>query len=64
MPLTLQQLNAAAPEEAARLLGGLYEHSPWIVQAALRQRPFASLTALKHACAGVVDQARLSRQWR
>ena len=48
MALTLQQLNAAGADEAARLLDGLYEHSPWIAQAALAQRPFQSLAHLKH----------------
>ena len=28
MPITLDQLNAASPEEAARMLDGLYEHTP------------------------------------
>jgi N-carbamoyl-L-amino-acid hydrolase len=60
--LTLAQLNAAPLGEAAALLDGLYEHSPWIVQAALAQRPFASLAALKHACAQVVTQATRDQQ--
>lgn len=62
MALTLDQLNAAPPEEAARMLDGLYEHSPWIVEAALRQRPFASLAALKHAAARLVAGADRERQ--
>ena len=40
MAITLEQLNAADAAEAARLLDGLYEHSPWIAQEALAQRPF------------------------
>jgi N-carbamoyl-L-amino-acid hydrolase len=48
MALTLQQINTAAPDQAAVLLGGLYEHSPWIAAAALAQRPFRSLAHLKH----------------
>ncbi len=57
MPVTLQQLNAAGTDEAARLLDGLYEHSPWIARAALAQRPFRSLAHLKHVMAGIVAQA-------
>jgi beta-ureidopropionase / N-carbamoyl-L-amino-acid hydrolase len=57
MPHTLEQLNAATPEAAAALLDGLYEHTPWIVEQALRQRPFASLAALKLACAQALAQA-------
>ena len=49
MALTLEQLNSAAPEEALAMLDGLYEHSPWIAQAALAQRPFQSLAQLKYA---------------
>ena len=57
MAITLEQLNAAPAAEAARLLDGLYEHSPWIAQAALDQRPFASLAQLKHAMARVLAAA-------
>ncbi|MEJ7929283.1 2-oxo-4-hydroxy-4-carboxy-5-ureidoimidazoline decarboxylase [Ramlibacter sp. AN1015] len=62
MPITLDHLNTAPLPEAARLLDGLYEHSPWIVEAALAQRPFASLAALKHAAARVVASADRERQ--
>jgi N-carbamoyl-L-amino-acid hydrolase len=51
---TLQKLNTASAEDALALLDGLYEHSPWIAQSALAQRPFVSLAALKHAMARVV----------
>ncbi len=37
------------------MLDGLYEHSPWIAEAALAQRPFHSLTQLKHAMARIVN---------
>ena len=57
MPLTLAQLNAAPLHEAAKMLDGLYEHSPWIAEAALAQRPFASVAHLKHAMTQVLDAA-------
>ena len=57
MPLTLPQLNAASPEEAAALLDGLYEHSPWIAQRALARRPFVSLAQLKRAMVEVLHEA-------
>ena len=57
MALTLEQLNAASSREAAALLAGLYEHSPWISEAALAQRPFQSLAQLKHAMARIVREA-------
>lgn len=57
MPLSLDSLNAAGEAEAARLLDGVYEHSPWIAKAALAQRPFRSLAHLKHALAQAVQAA-------
>jgi N-carbamoyl-L-amino-acid hydrolase len=57
MPLTLEQLNAASTTDALQQLEGLYEHSPWIAQAALAQRPFVSLPQLKWALAQVVSAA-------
>ena len=61
-PLTLDQLNVAALDDAVHWLGGVYEHSPWIVRAALAQRPFVSLAQLQYACAQVVDGAPLQAQ--
>jgi beta-ureidopropionase / N-carbamoyl-L-amino-acid hydrolase len=62
MTTTLDQLNAAPADQAARLLDGVYEHSPWIAQAALAQRPFRSLAHLKHALARVVADAPAQAQ--
>ena len=62
MALTLDQLNAATAEQALQALDGLYEHSPWIVETALRQRPFRSLAQLKHALAEVVREGGLEAQ--
>ena len=57
MSLSLTHINTATLPEATALLDGVYEHSPWIAQAALSRRPFASLAALKHAMAQVLTQA-------
>lgn len=57
MPLTLEQLNAADTASAAQMLDGLYEHSPWIAEAALAHRPFKSLAHIKYAMAKVLAQA-------
>jgi beta-ureidopropionase / N-carbamoyl-L-amino-acid hydrolase len=62
MPLTLDQLNAAPLSEALQILDGLYEHSPWIAERALAQRPFASLAQLKHAMTRVLDEAGVEPQ--
>ena len=60
MTSTIARLNDASPAEAAALLEGIYEHSPWIAQAALAQRPFADRAHLARAlvdatCAGGRD---------
>ena len=57
MTLRLEQLNSASLEEAMQLLDGLYEHSPWIAEGALKQRPFASWAHLKHCMAEVLKDA-------
>ena len=62
MPLTLDQLNAAPLPEALQMLDGLYEHSPWIAERALAQRPFVSLAQLKHAMTRVLDEAGVEPQ--
>jgi N-carbamoyl-L-amino-acid hydrolase len=62
MALTLEQLNAAARDEALAMLEGIYEHSPWIAEAALAKRPFASLAQLKQAMADIVRHAGRERQ--
>jgi len=52
---TARALTVAAQARAAlALLDGLYEHSPWIAEAALAQRPFRSLAHLKHAMVQVL----------
>ena len=55
--LTLAQLNAATAPEAAALLDGLYEHSPWIAEKALARRPFVSLAQLKRAFVEALDES-------
>ncbi len=57
MTLTLERLNAADVATATQMFEGLYEHSPWIAEAALAQRPFKSLAHIKHAMAQVLAQA-------
>ncbi|WP_287743007.1 2-oxo-4-hydroxy-4-carboxy-5-ureidoimidazoline decarboxylase [Diaphorobacter sp.] len=62
MAWTLEQLNAASPAEALQMLDGLYEHSPWIADAALQLRPFRSLAQLKYAMVQVLNGAGMERQ--
>ena len=62
MPLTLEQLNTASAADALQWLDGVYEHSPWIAQQALSERPFRSLAHLKHALAQTVRTASADAQ--
>ena len=55
--LSIEQINAAAPDAFVALLDGTYEHSPWIAERAAAARPFASLVHLKLALAQVVRES-------
>jgi beta-ureidopropionase / N-carbamoyl-L-amino-acid hydrolase len=60
--LTLQDLNNTPQAQAAQMLAGLYEHSDWIAEQALAQRPFQSLAQLKHAMVRVLQAAGTDAQ--
>jgi beta-ureidopropionase / N-carbamoyl-L-amino-acid hydrolase len=60
--LSLQVLNTASTADAALMLAGLYEHSPWIAEQALQDRPFRSIAALKHSLAKVLAAATDAQQ--
>ncbi len=62
MPITLEQLNSVTVPAAQQLLDGLYEHSPWIAEAALQQRPFQSVHHLKYLMTQVLAAAPRERQ--
>jgi beta-ureidopropionase / N-carbamoyl-L-amino-acid hydrolase len=64
MTLSLDQLNAMPPAAAVLALHGLYEHSDWIAEQALAQRPFDSAAQLKHAMVQVLRQAGHDAQLR
>jgi N-carbamoyl-L-amino-acid hydrolase len=57
MALTIEQLNSAAAPEAVAMLDGIYEHSPWVGERALAERPFKSLAHLKLAMVQVLERA-------
>lgn len=48
-PLALDELNRCDARRFVEALGGVFEHSPWVAQAACRKRPFADLDALHGA---------------
>ena len=53
----LGQLNAAAPEEFVRVVGPVFEHSPWVAERSAGQRPFQTREELHAAMCGVVRNA-------
>ena len=61
-PLTLAALNAMAPEAFVAALGEVFEHSPWVAEAALAGRPYPTVTALHDAMMGTVRGAPAERQ--
>ncbi|GLU31762.1 2-oxo-4-hydroxy-4-carboxy-5-ureidoimidazoline decarboxylase [Trinickia caryophylli] len=62
MRYTLDQLNAAPREAFVAALAGIYERSPWVAEEAAHARPFASVSALVEAMAGIVARAGQARQ--
>ncbi|MEO5715534.1 MAG: 2-oxo-4-hydroxy-4-carboxy-5-ureidoimidazoline decarboxylase [Luteolibacter sp.] len=54
---TLANLNAAPDAGFVAVLGGIYEHSDWVAERILQQRPFPDLENLRSAMRGVVDDA-------
>jgi len=54
---SLEQINALPLDAFVDRFGGLYEHSPWIAEAAAAQRPFASPQALLSVFRSVVEAA-------
>jgi 2-oxo-4-hydroxy-4-carboxy-5-ureidoimidazoline decarboxylase len=60
--LRLAAVNALDREAFVALLGGIFEHSPWVAAAAWEVRPFASTDSLHAAMVAAVDRAGEARQ--
>ena len=58
----LSQINELPREEFVRLVGPVFEHSPWIAERAAAARPFARVAALHDALCGVVRAATAGEQ--
>ena len=57
MTATLEQLNRVSKPEFVRVLGEVYENSPWVAERAFARRPFANAGALFEAMAAAVASA-------
>lgn len=53
----IEQVNALSSEQFVDLLGGVYEHSPWVAERAASRRPFASVVALEQCMRDIVEAA-------
>ena len=54
--MTLNQLHSLSRGEFVRIVGSVFEHSPWIAEATWPKRPFASVEELHRAlCQTIAD---------
>ena len=60
--IRLQDVNTLSPQQFVEAFGGIYEHSPWVAEAAAKQRPFASMQQMKQAFSQAVQQAPESQK--
>jgi len=58
----LDRLNAAARTDFVAALGGVFEHAPWVAEAAHARAPFATVAALHEALMDAVRTAPQERQ--
>jgi OHCU decarboxylase len=59
---TLAQINSLSCEEFVRVIGPVFEHSPWIADAAWPSRPFSNLEQLHKILTGIVRDASEEQQ--
>ena len=60
--LSIQAVNQFDRKAFVARFGGVYEHSPWVAEAAWAKRPFADRDALEQAMQAVVSDAGRARQ--
>jgi len=55
--MTIDEINALSEAAFVDRFGFLFEHSPWIVEAAAGRRPFADIAAMEAAMNVVIEEA-------
>lgn len=60
--MTLAQLNSLSQDEFVRIVGPVFEHSPWIAEGAWAKRPFAGVEELHRALCETVRTAGEEKQ--
>jgi len=56
------ELDLLSREEFIAMLGGIFEHSPWVAEAVVDARPFGTIAALHAAMVAIVMAAEPDRQ--
>ena len=59
---TVTEINSLARDEFVRIIGLVFEQSPWVAEAAWAKRPFASREALHAALCETVASAGADKQ--
>jgi 2-oxo-4-hydroxy-4-carboxy-5-ureidoimidazoline decarboxylase len=62
MHYTLDQLNHLSTDAFVAALSGIFEHSPWVAEAAADARPYASVETLHRTMSQAVETAGEARQ--
>jgi 2-oxo-4-hydroxy-4-carboxy-5-ureidoimidazoline decarboxylase len=59
---TIPEINSLSGREFVRLLGGVFEHSPWIAEMTWVKRPFAGVEQLHGALCDAVKMSSAEKQ--
>ena len=62
MSSALTEINGLSQPEFVRIVGPVFEHSPWIAELAAKQRPFGDRDALHAAMCAIVSTASEEKQ--
>jgi 2-oxo-4-hydroxy-4-carboxy-5-ureidoimidazoline decarboxylase len=60
--MTLDQLNQISETEFVSSLAAIFEHSPWVAENVVLERPFSSLESLHAAMVNIVNTSPLETQ--
>lgn len=61
-PISLATVNELSRDEFVRVVGPVFEQSPWIAEATWARRPFATLERLHHTLCEAVEESGRERQ--
>lgn len=60
--ISLTELNGLPVADFVNVLGGIFEHSPWVPEAVAPQRPFTSIEGLHNAMIAAIENAGVEAQ--